>query len=97
MQHEVHLWELDSLEKAFRLARKIECKTMATRKPTTHIYKDGSVATLRLPQPTRLTPQKLECKRAKGLWYNCDRKYTKGLKCAEKKLFYIDCEEEEKN
>ena len=37
----------------------------------------------------------LEEKRAKGLCYSCDRKYTKGHKCAEKKLFYIDCEEEE--
>ena len=26
-----------------------------------------------------------------------DRKYTKGHKCAEKKLFSIDCEEEEGN
>ena len=53
IQHEVCLWEPDSLEKAFSLARKI----MVTRKPTTHNYKDGSVATPRLPQPTRLTPQ----------------------------------------
>jgi len=37
----------------------------------------------------------LEEKRAKGLCYSCDSKYTKGHKCAEKKLFYIDCEEEE--
>ena len=67
---------------------------MAIRKPTTHIYKYGSIPT-RLPQPSRLTPQKLEEKRAKGLCYSCDRKYTKGHKCAENKLFYIDCEEEE--
>ena len=33
--------------------------------------------------------------REKGLCYSCDSKYTKGHKCAEKKLFYIDCEEEE--
>ena len=70
---------------------------MATRKPTTHFYKEGSVAMPRFPQPTRLTPQKLEEKRAKGLCYSYDRKYTKGHKCAEKKLFYIDCEEEEEN
>ena len=68
---------------------------METSKPTTHIYKDGSVPTPILPQPTRLTPQQLEEKRAKGLCYSCDRKYTKIHKCAEKKLFYIDCEEEE--
>jgi hypothetical protein len=95
IQHEVRLWEPDSLEKAFRLARKMERKIMATRKPTTHNYKDGSVVAPSLPQPTRLTPQQLEEKRAKGLCYSCDRKYTKGHKCAEKKLFYIDCEEEE--
>ena len=70
---------------------------MATRKPTTHIYKDGSVATPRLPQPTRLMPQQLEEKRAKGICYSCDRKYTKRHKCVEKNFFYLDCEEEEEN
>ena len=76
---------------------KNECKIMATRKPTNHIYKDGSVATPRLPQPTRLTPQQLGEKRSKGICYSCDRKYTKGHKCAENKSFYIDWEEEEEN
>ena len=70
---------------------------MVTRNPTTRIYKYGSVATPRIPQPTRLTPQQLEGKREKGLCYSCDGKYTKVHKCAEKKLFYIDCEEEEEN
>ena len=60
IQHEVRLWEPDSLEKAFRLERKIESKIMVKRNPTTHNYKYGSVATPRLPQPTRLTPQQLE-------------------------------------
>ena len=55
---------------------------MATGKTTTHIYKDGSVATPILTQPTSLTPQQLEEKREKGLCYSCDRKYTKGHKCA---------------
>ena len=31
------------------------------------------------------------------LCYSCDSKYTKGRKCDEKKLFYINCEEEEEN
>ena len=96
IQHEVLLWEPDSLEKAFRLARKIESKIMATRKPTTHNYKDGSFSTPRLPQPTRLKPQKLEEKREKGIFYSCDRKYPKGHKCAEKKLFYIDVKRRKK-
>jgi len=57
IQHEVRILECDSLEKAFRLAKKIECKIMATRKPTTHFYKEGSVATPRFAQPTRLKPK----------------------------------------
>ena len=74
------------------MARKVESKIMATRNSTTN-YKDGSVASPSLPQPTRLNPQQLEEKREKGLCYSCDRKYTKGHKCAENKLFYIDCED----
>ena len=85
IQHEVHLWEPDSLEKAFRLARKIERKIMETRNPTTHDYNYGSVFSPSLPQPTRFT----------WLCYDFDSKYTKGHKCAKKRLFYIDYEEEE--
>ena len=70
---------------------------MARRNPTTHIYKYGSIVTPRLPQPARLKPQQLEDKRTKGLWYSCDSKYIKVHKYAEKKLFYIGCEEEEEN
>jgi len=61
---------------------------------TTHNYKDGSFVVPSLPQPIRLTPQQLEEKRAKRLCYSYDSKYTKGRKCAEKKLFYVDREEE---
>ena len=41
-----------------------------------------------------MTPQELEEIKEKGLCFNCDKKYSKGHKCDEKKLFYIDCEEE---
>eukprot|EP00253_Pinus_taeda_P025928 PITA_25928 len=95
IQHYVCLWEPNSLEKALGLARKMEIKIIATRKHTTHNYKYGSVVAPSLPQPIRLTLQQLEEKREKGLCYSCDSKYTKGHKCAEKKLFYIDREEEE--
>ena len=96
IQHDVCLWNPDSLEKVFRLARKMEKKIMATREHTTHNYKDGSVVAPSLPQPIRLTPQQLEEKRAKGLCYSCDSKYTKCHKCAEKRLFYIDCKRKKK-
>ena len=69
---------------------------MATRKHTTQNYKDGSVVTPSLPQPIRLTSQKLEEKRVKGLCYSCDRKYTKGHNCAENKLFYMDLKRKKK-
>ena len=95
IQHDVRLWEPDSLEKAFKLARKIESKIISKRKPATHNYKDGSVFAHGLPQPTRLKPQKLEEKGENDLCDSCDNKYTKGHKCVENKLFYIDCEEEE--
>ena len=68
---------------------------METRNPTTHNYKYGSIFSPSLPKPTRFKPQQLEETRGKGLCYNCHRKYSKGHKCVEKKLFYIDCEEEE--
>jgi hypothetical protein len=48
-----------------------------------------------VPRPTRLTPQQMDKRRAKGLCFNCDNKYSEGHKCSEKKLFYIDYEEEE--
>jgi len=70
---------------------------MATRKPTIHNYKDGSVVSPSLSPPTRLTPQQLEEKRARWICYNCDRKYNKGHKCDEKKLIYIYGEEEQEN
>jgi len=95
IQPEVRLWEPKSMENAFRVARNVERKIMATRRSTTHNYKYGSVVPRSLPKPTKLTPQKLGEKREKVLCYNCDRKYNKGHKCGEKKLFYIDCEEEE--
>jgi len=66
IQHDVHLWELDSLEKASRLARKMERKIMATKKHTTHNYKDGSVLSPILSQDIRLTPEQLEKKESNG-------------------------------
>ena len=57
IQYEVCFWKTHSLEKVFRLEKKIECKIMSTMKPANHIYNDGSVSTCVIPQPTRLTPQ----------------------------------------
>jgi hypothetical protein len=90
IQHEVHLWEPKSLENAFKVERNVESKNMAmaTRRTNPNIYRENNA-------PSRLTPQQLEERKAKGLCFNCDSKYSKGHKCGENKLFYIDYEEEE--
>jgi hypothetical protein len=97
IQHEVRLWEPKSLENAFKVARNIESKNMAmaTRRTNPNIYRENNAPSSKTPQPTRLTPQQLEERKKKGLFFNCDNKCSKGHKCGEKKLFYIDCEGEE--
>ena len=79
------------------VARKVEGKNlvMATRRTTPNTSKESNVPSANTPQPTRLTPQQLEEIREKGLCFNCDSKYSKGHKCGEKKLFYIDYEGDE--
>jgi hypothetical protein len=93
----ITVWEPKSLENAFRVARNVESKNMAmaTRRINPNSYRENNAPSFKTPQPTRLTPQQLEERKAKGLCFNCDNKYSKGHKCGEKKLFYIDCEEEE--
>jgi hypothetical protein len=97
IQHEVCLWEPESLENAFKVARNVESKNMAmaTRRTNPNIYRENNASSSKTPQPTSLTPQQLEERKEKGLCFNYDSKYSKGHKCGEKKLFYIDCEEEE--
>jgi hypothetical protein len=69
IQHEVRLWETKSLENAFRVARNVESKNMAmvTRRTTPNIYRENNVPSSKTPQPTKLTPQQLEERKAKGL------------------------------
>jgi hypothetical protein len=95
IQHEVHLFELKSLKHVFSVAKKVESKNIATRRATTNNYREHHVPSPNLTHPTRLTPQQMDERRAKGLSFNCDSKYSKGHKCSENKLLYIDCEEEE--
>ena len=66
---------------------------MTTRNAFSNTYRENNVPSFKPPQ--RMTPQQLDERREKVLCFNCDSKYSKGHKCNEKKLFYIDCEEEE--
>ena len=96
VQHELCILEPTSLEKAFKLARRVESKNMAmtTKRFPSNPYRENN-APSNLPKPTRLTPQQMDEIRSKGLCFNCDNKYSKGHKCGENKLFYIDSEEDE--
>jgi hypothetical protein len=78
------------LKNAFKVAINVESKNMvmATRRTNPNIYRENN-------DPSSKTHRQLEERKAKGLCFNCDSKYSKGHKCGEKKLFYIDSEEEE--
>jgi hypothetical protein len=74
----------------------IQAKNKARHKSTTRAYNIDHVGGHKtiIPQPTRLTPHQMEDRRENGLCFNFDNKYSKGHKCNEKKVFYIDNEEE---
>ena len=59
IQHDVHLLEPRFLEHAFKVARKVESRNMATRRTTTDIYQENNVPSLNPTQPTSLTPQQM--------------------------------------
>jgi hypothetical protein len=69
IQHEVRLWEPKSLENAFKVARNVEGKNMAmaTRRTYPNNYRENNAPSPKTHQPTRLTPQQLEERKAKGL------------------------------
>ena len=94
IQHEVHLFEPSYLEKAFMMTRKVESKNMvvATRNTTSNTYRENGAPSSNPRQ--RLRPQQLEERREKFLRFNCEKKYNKGHKYGENKLFYIECKEE---
>ena len=95
IQHEVRMFCPSSVNDSFTLARRVEEKFLISRKQGANLAKEKGYSTPYLPQPTRLTPQQIAEKREKGLCFNCDRKYSRGHKCNEKKLFYIEGPSEE--
>ena len=70
---------------------------MDTRRTTPNTSRESNAPFDNPPQPTMLTPYQLEERREKDICFNCDNKQSKGHKCGEKKLFYVDCEEEYTN
>ena len=84
IQHEVRMLCPSSVNESLILARRVEDKFLIPRKQGDNVTRDEGYSTPYLPQPTRLTPQQIEEKRAKGLCFNCDRKYSRGHKCSER-------------
>ena len=95
IQHEVRMFCPCSVNESFILARRVEEKFLISRKKGANVEREKGYSTPYLPQPTRLTPQQIAEKKEKGLCFNCDSKYSRGHKCNDKKLFYIEGPNEE--
>ena len=67
IQHELRILEPTSLEKAFKLARRVESKNIAmdTKRFPYNIYKENNVPSSNLPKPTRFTPQQRDERRSR--------------------------------
>jgi hypothetical protein len=76
----VHRFEPKSLEQSFNMERIVENKNMDIIRVATRTYREHHVPSPNLTQPTRLTPQQMDERRAKGLCFNCDKMYSKGHK-----------------
>jgi hypothetical protein len=94
-RHDIFLRQSTSIMEAMNNFHHIHAKNKATHKYSIGGRDCFGVHKKTIPQPTRLRPQQMDEIREKGLCFNCERKYSKGNKCGEKKLFYIDYEEEE--
>ena len=75
IQYEVHMFFPSLVNESFILAHKVE-EFLIPRKQGANVTKEIGYSTPSLPQPTRLTPQKIEEKRSKGLCFNCDSKFS---------------------
>jgi hypothetical protein len=84
---------------AMQFTHHIQAKSKATRKYNIGEYIGNKyhfwVHKTNTPQPTMLTPQKMDERRENGLCFNCDNKYHKGNTYNDNKLFYMNYEEEE--
>jgi hypothetical protein len=95
IKHELFLRKPQSIMEVMKNDRHIDGKNKDTHKYSVGGRDRFGGHKKTISQPTRLKPQQMDERRAKGLCFNYDRKYSKGHKCGEKKLLYVDCEEEE--
>jgi hypothetical protein len=92
IKHEIFLRHPTNIMESMQNDRHIQAKNKATHKYTIGAY--TSIRDHFVGHKTNVPQQMIET-REKGLCFNCDNKYSKGHKCGDNKLFYIDCEEEE--
>jgi hypothetical protein len=99
IKHEIFLKHVENIMEAMQFSCHIQAKNRATQKYTTRTYVGrkyifGSHRET-LPQPTQISPREMEETRAKGLSFYCNKKWSKGNKCQETKLFTLENNDEE--
>jgi len=88
IRHELHILNPPDMTTVIKLARQIEAKNRATRRS---ISSGEGPFNNRLAPPTRrISTKELDEKRAKGLCFRCDDKWTRDHKCRENKLFILE-------
>ena len=86
--HELHNLNPLDMTTTIKLARQIEAKNRATRRSLSS--GEGPLNNILAPPTRRISTKELDEKRAKGLCFRCDNKWTKDHKCWEEKLFILE-------
>ena len=99
IKHKFFLKHTKNIMEAMQFACHIQVKNRATHKYTNGkyactIYRFGAHRET-LPQPTQISPREMEETRAKRLSFYCNKKWSKGNKCQETKLFTLENNDEE--
>eukprot|EP01018_Ginkgo_biloba_P037916 Gb_05995 [translate_table: standard] len=105
IRHELRILNPSSISTTIQMAKQIEAKNRVSRRysGSSNFRESGRPVDSRdvtrgndSQQPQKITTQELDARRARGLCYKCNSKWTRGHKCEENKLFIIeDCVEEE--
>jgi hypothetical protein len=99
IKHEILLKHVENIMDVMQFSYHIQDKNRATHKYTTGTYEGSSdifgAHRETLPQTTQISPREMEEIREKGLCFGCNKKWSKGHKCQETKLFSLENNDEE--
>ena len=79
IQHEVILFKLKSMDKDLNVAKRLEGKSMVTRRVSIDTYRERNIPTPNLTKPTRLTPHKLDERREKDYVLIVTKSIVRGI------------------